>query len=525
MRLSTSDWRAPLQKNHITAFATLCAAAALPFLTLADFNKISNVDYALLLIYGLGLIVIAFVVLFLIKLIFRRLPLERLCYALAVFLVLLFSYDLFAVGIKSIKSSPRLSLLVGVWAIVTAAAVAATYLWTRRREGAAIVFTLIAVMTALPAVKLIAFHVPNLLAGKQPGQDQRVASDLKSRPNIYYFILDGYGRADKIKELLNFDNSKFIDGLHERGFFVADKGTANYPSTWLSIASTMSEKYVQTPDMPPYRSILAFHKTMKGENAAVQTLRRNGYKYVYVANGHFYYQCPGIEDHCIEGRNSRPLFQPTEINLLKATPAYDIILRFRPGAIIQPFLSSLAQVADVADAIVNVPLQKPYYVYAHLLVPHPPFVLDAQCQRTGNTNINLRGWFELPIKGYTDYLQCVNKQTVELIDRILNKDRDAIIVIQGDHGTSFFLDWTKPLKDWSKRGVSERLAPLNAMRLPEQCRDTLYPTMSLINTFPAIFACLEHRKPAFLPDISYISPDTNNPEFGHVLRVDPNAAN
>jgi len=514
-----------LQKNQITAFATLCAAAALPFLTLADFNKTSNVDYGLLLFYGLGLIVVAFAAIFLIKLAAPRLPLERLCYAAAVFLVLLFSYDLFATTIKSLKSSPRLSLVVGIWAVVTAAAVAASYIWSKRREGTLIIFTVIAVMTALPAAKLIVFHAPHLLARDRSDGGQRAASDLKSRPNIYYFILDGYGRADKIKELLNFDNSKFIDGLRERGFFVADKGTANYPSTWLSIASTMSERYVQTPDMPPYRSILAFHKTMKGKNAAVETLQRNGYKYVYVANGHFYYQCPGFEDHCIEGRNSRPFFQPTEINLLKSTPAYDIILKYYPDLIIQPFLKSLAQVADVADAIVNVPLQKPYYVYAHLLVPHPPFVLDAECQRTGNTNINLRGWFELPIKGYTDYLQCVNKQMTELLDRILSKDPDALIVIQGDHGTSFFLDWRKPLKDWSKRGVSERLAPLNAMRLPAQCRDTLYPTMSLINTFPAIFACLEHKKPSYLPDISYISPDTNNPEFGHVLRVDPYAGN
>jgi hypothetical protein len=115
----------------------------------------------------------------------------------------------------------------------------------------------------------------------------------------------------------------------------------------------------------------------------------------------------------------------------------------------------------------------------------------------------------------------VNRQMAELLDRIVAKDPDAIILIQGDHGTAFLMNWKLPLKDWPAAGNAERLAPMNAIRLPERCATTLYPTMSLVNSFRAVFACLENRKPEFLPDISYISPDSDSREFGQVLRVDP----
>ena len=97
----------------------------------------------------------------------------------------------------------------------------------------------------------------------------------------------------------------------------------------------------------------------------------------------------------------------------------------------------------------------------------------------------------MPITGYTDYLQCANRELTELVDRILAKDPDAVILIQGDHGTAFLMDWKLPLKDWSAEGNAERLAALNAMRLPKRCDGMLYPTMSLVNSFRAVFACLE----------------------------------
>jgi hypothetical protein len=510
-----------LKRHLTTALATLCIVCLIPFLTLAEINKTRDPDYGSLVLYAIGLIAFSFILLGLLKLTFRRQPGVRLAHALAVLVLCFFVYDVFAQGLVAIRPIQNVWRVIAAWGLFTIAAVAAAGYWGGRREFGLIFFSGVAVMALVPAARLTAFEIA-VLSRNHSTVDAKIINGtaLTSRPNVYFFLLDGYARADKIKTQLHFDNSQFLDFLKARGFYIVDRATANYPTTWLSVASTLSMKYIQTEDMPPYRDVAPLHKIMKGENATVQRLRNYGYKYIYVANGHFYYQCPGIEHHCIQGAN-RPLLGQMEINLLKSTPVYPVILKLRPGLITQPFLGSFAQVSDVANEIVNVSLKPPYFVYSHLLVPHPPFILDAQCKRTGSDNIDLKAWLELPISGYTDYLQCVNRQMAELLDRIVAKDPDAIILIQGDHGTAFLMNWKLPLKDWPAAGNAERLAPMNAIRLPERCATTLYPTMSLVNSFRAVFACLENRKPEFLPDISYISPDSDSREFGQVLRVDP----
>jgi hypothetical protein len=70
----------------------------------------------------------------------------------------------------------------------------------------------------------------NPLAGKQ----------LSDRPDIYYFILDGYGREDVLKEDFDFDNAEFLSALRDRGFEVADQATANYPATIISVSSAVN---------------------------------------------------------------------------------------------------------------------------------------------------------------------------------------------------------------------------------------------------------------------------------------------
>src|SRR6185436_13610353 len=38
------------------------------------------------------------------------------------------------------------------------------------------------------------------------------------KPDVYYIILDAYGRQDVLRDTLHYDNSPFLDALRERGF-------------------------------------------------------------------------------------------------------------------------------------------------------------------------------------------------------------------------------------------------------------------------------------------------------------------
>jgi hypothetical protein len=60
----------------------------------------------------------------------------------------------------------------------------------------------------------------------------------ESRPDVYYIILDGYGRSDVLRNQLNFDNSSFLDSLRSEGFYVAQCSQSNYGMTALSLSTS-----------------------------------------------------------------------------------------------------------------------------------------------------------------------------------------------------------------------------------------------------------------------------------------------
>ncbi len=64
-----------------------------------------------------------------------------------------------------------------------------------------------------------------------------------NRPDIYYIILDGYGRSDVLQRYYDFDNAEFLEGLRHRGFYVADKSSTNYPYTAHSLSSSLNMRY------------------------------------------------------------------------------------------------------------------------------------------------------------------------------------------------------------------------------------------------------------------------------------------
>jgi hypothetical protein len=66
-------------------------------------------------------------------------------------------------------------------------------------------------------------------------------------PDIYYIILDGYGRSDVLKKY-GYDNSDFLNSLRDLGFYVADCAQSNYAQTKLSLTSSLNFNYVDALD-------------------------------------------------------------------------------------------------------------------------------------------------------------------------------------------------------------------------------------------------------------------------------------
>tara|TARA_B100000029_G_C17111442_1_gene791658 strand:- start:52 stop:624 length:573 start_codon:yes stop_codon:yes gene_type:complete len=90
------------------------------------------------------------------------------------------------------------------------------------------------------------------------------------------------------------------------------------------------------------------------------------------------------------------------------------------------------------DALVQIPsnFEKPIYVFAHLYVPHPPFLFGPNGENvTPNHNeiSGLQSW-ENP-EGYVNQLIYATSEVSRVIENIIAKDPSAIIIVQGDTGT------------------------------------------------------------------------------------------
>ena len=66
------------------------------------------------------------------------------------------------------------------------------------------------------------------------------------RPDVYYIILDGYSRADVIKNDLGYDNTPFLDQLRGLGFVIGSCSRSNYDATHTSITSSLNMEMLPT---------------------------------------------------------------------------------------------------------------------------------------------------------------------------------------------------------------------------------------------------------------------------------------
>jgi hypothetical protein len=105
---------------------------------------------------------------------------------------------------------------------------------------------------------------------------------------------------------------------------------------------------------------------------------------------------------------------------------------------------------------------------------------------------------------------------LDTIDTILkNSEKPVVIVLQSDHGDEKFLDRDAP----TTQGVNVRSAILNAIYFSDPSYDSLYPTMTPVNTFRVV---LNHwfgteyplvQDKVFFHEHSASTPINEKPEF------------
>jgi hypothetical protein len=495
---------------RLRLFVPLVLMVSWPFVNFANFNAADVVNFSAILKYGLIFNAVMIVAALAAMAILRRQPAARVVNTLAVAAFVFFTFGAVNTLIHEGFGLGRFRYALALWGLIWIVVTGLAWHLTKARHA-----TTILSLAAGAAILVPAFELAQHFAQRQePGAPPAVTATAAgaATANVYFVVFDEYGRADQLLDAFGFDVAPFQDALRSQGFKIVARSHANLPMTHLSLTTTLAMDYAVPVGSGALDGFYGYKLRLRGYNEVVEHFRALGYRYVHAQPGRWEgSRCGGGEDLCIKGATPYA-FNETEIALLRMTPLLPIAWKLFPNSL----KYGRIQFPDVVARLKDFPAS-PYFLYAHLLQPHD-LQFDADCSPYPNPRgvpLRDRTWGTLEEAGKAAYIAtitCVNRQILKGVEAIIEADPGAIIVLQADHGFALGDSFTKPLEDWNETDFSRRFGVFNAMRLPPRCRSGLHETLSLVNTFRVVLACLEGRPPALLPDRSYVS-KYNNPDI------------
>lgn len=339
------------------------------------------------------------------------------------------------------------------------------------------------------------------------------------KPDIYYFIFDRYGGPRGLKEQYGFDNSNFLNFLKEKGFYVSMNSTTNYPKTFLSLGSSLNMEYLD----------FLTKKTKNGSSSdesivtpyirnseVLKFLKERGYRYVHSGS---WWEATSIN-------------QNADKNYILHYGVYPFADEFTTGFLNTTIAAPILQATfhDVSavssdpqnnlhrrmalyqfDNFKEIPnIKGPKFVFAHILLPHDPFVFDKNCNPISERIVNTMQHQE----NYINQVQCANKKIETLLNQILSESKTKpVIIFQADEGPFPMNSPLPPKQSWATAtdtALREKFPILNAYYFPGITDTHLYQTITPVNSFRILFNDYFHTHYQLLPDKNFIFQDEDN---------------
>jgi len=392
-------------------------------------------------------------------------------------------------------------------------------LWIKKTKGDSATSTLNTITLTLVAFTLIQIAVFQIRAGQAfaSAPDEEAAAPTNdpipapgSLPDVYYIILDSYGRQDVLLNDYKLDNSDFIQELEGMGFIIPNCTQSNYDHTVYSLTSSLNMAYLEDlsfevfpeakftkTDLHPFLKHSAVRKKFEEMGYATVTFK-SVYPQLDITDSTYYY------DYFLQSGVSRETETLSFYYLFLRTTAFLPLVEYSEAnpdltsglpTFVTTWLPTGSMLSDrnyrqyqqnvyLLDVLRNMPATPgPKFVYAHLFTTHQPFVFTPDGAFRG---IGLED-----NEAYRDQIIYANVIMPEILKAIIeNSAIPPIIVVQGDHS-------------YSQR--RERVKIFNAYYLPRNGSEPLYPEITPVNTFRVIFNQYFGGEYEILEDIAYLS--------------------
>jgi len=339
-----------------------------------------------------------------------------------------------------------------------------------------------------------------LSLGRSGGPTGASTATGRSR-DIYYIMLEEYGGLRALRDLFAYDNQPFLDFLKSRGLYVVEHARTNYPHTAHSLASSLNLQYIDQllpPD--PSDDWSPLYELIKNDQVP-KFLKARGYRYIHMGS----WWTPtasnpqadaNIKLHGALSEFNTSLVKGTVLGPIGGTFSGALDFRKREYIRVLFEFDQLLKTRQVAG---------PKFVFAHILIPHEPFVFGAD----GHYVDEAEAASHSDAENYVNQLTYANQRVMEVIDALLSgpPEDDPVIVLQSDEGPYTGLDYG------SRATIGElemHFGILNAYHFPGLASTGLYPEITPVNTFRLLFDDYFDADLPLLPDRNYVFPDPSH---------------
>jgi hypothetical protein len=309
----------------------------------------------------------------------------------------------------------------------------------------------------------------------------------KEKPDIFFIVLDEYTSSEGLAKYFRFDNHRIDSLFDSEGFFVSTGSRSNYNMTAFSLSSTLNYDYLdlKKSDTVFNNSILLRGIETLKKNRLTPYLKDQGYEIInygcfdlknaVTPTYPFFNYLPSamIDNQTFPSRIKRDIgwkFSITNIftDETRISGSYKKAKRdhlFRNSFNADNLLNEMSRRGE-----------KPRFIYAHLILPHDPYYFDSSGNLVSDTLLIQKKIIDE--NAYINQLKYCNKILEKMISSsTLKTGRERIVVIEGDHGHGYH----------DKPALSEiEFSNLNAYFFSDKNYQTLYPTISPVNTFRII---------------------------------------
>jgi len=374
-----------------------------------------------------------------------------------------------------------------------------------------------AVMTWF-ALFLIAYPVVNIVGSSVSSDEPSLDSDqslqvtqMSERPDVLVVFLDAYGSREVLQEYYGFDNGPTLRTLEKKGFTAPGSVSANYARTQLSIPTFLQLDYVAGASEISEADIGHLLQVMSGQNRLASALEGQGYRQVHVESGWLGSTCGPTVDVCVSTPwPDETLYDVAYRTILLNLPGFELGRSFTNGA-----LHGSRWLKNELSTYLND--DQPDFIFAHMLLPHPPLFLDSRCDPdwSGGQSgfaIGQRGADELETAeariDYIKQVQCANSLMIEIAD-LLGDDDVALFL--GDHGPDLQGQLFQQSSLWTADQLQERYGAFLATKVPGCDMNRIE---SLVNVGRRMLGCLSGD--AF-PDLPTRTFDLNKEPDGQAV--------